>query len=258
MGGTLLNTLTVALGSLIGLRIGDRLSARMQESVITGLALVTVFVGLDNAAQTGNVIIPLVSIVLGVIIGELLRIDHGLERLAGWLQRRAGDAEAETPEQASADDDDDPRALSPRERFITGFVTASLVFCVGPLTVLGSIQDGMGLAAGFQQLVIKSTLDGFASIAFAATFGVGVLFTTLTVFFFQGSLALLGSVAGQFMTDPMIAEMTATGGIILLGLAIVMLDVKKIRVANFLPGLVIAPLLVAVAQSLGVTLYPAL
>ncbi len=243
MGGTLLNTVTVALGSVLGLFIGDHLPERVRESVMIGIGLITIVVGLDNAAATNNLLVPLLSVVIGVAIGELLRLDAQLERLAGWLQLRFG---------GQTQDDAPQEGLSPRERFITGFVTASLVFCVGPLTILGSIQDGMGLQAGFDNLAIKSTLDGFAAMAFAATFGIGVLFTTLTIFLFQGGLALLGFLAGEFMSAAMIAEMTAAGGVILIGLALVILEIKPVRVANFLPALVVAPLLVLVAQGLGI------
>jgi uncharacterized membrane protein YqgA involved in biofilm formation len=115
----------------------------------------------------------------------------------------------------------------------------------------------MGLPLGFQQLAIKSTLDGFAAMAFASSFGLGVFFSIITVFFLQGSLALLGSLAGEFMTTVMIKEMTAVGGLLLIGLAIVLLDIKRPRMANFLPALVIAPLIVAVANALGIPVYPA-
>ena len=189
MGGTILNVITVLIGGTLGLIIGNRLSKRMQESVITGLALVTLTVGMDNAFKTGNPIIILLSVALGVMIGEVLRIDKGLEWLGSWLQKRFSGREVE---QTIIEEG----GLSSRERCITGFVTASLVFCVGPLTMLGSIQDGMGLHEGFQALAIKSTLDGFAAMAFAASFGVGVLFTVLTIFFFQGGLALVGALAG--------------------------------------------------------------
>jgi hypothetical protein len=268
MGGTLLNVFTVAIGSLLGMLIGDRLPERMRESVVTGLGLVTFTVGLGNAGSTGNIIIPLVSIAVGVIIGEALRMDLALERFAGWLQSRlAAATNATEPEMLSAVSNEvsPPSALSPqtsalssssRQRFITGFITASLLFCVGPLTILGSIQDGMGLGIGFQQLAIKSVLDGFASMAFAATYGIGVFFSILTVFFIQGGLALLGSVIGAFMTEPMIAEMTATGGIVLMGLSLILLNIKQPRMANFLPALLIAPLIVAVGQALGINLYP--
>lgn len=256
MGGTLLNVVTVALGSILGMLLGNRLPQRIQESVVTGLGLVVLLVGLQNAFLTGNVIIPLLATVLGVMVGELLRIDMALENFAGWLQRRVG-----------ADDDATAvEGLSPRERFITGFVTASLVFCVGPLTFVGAIQDGMGLAAGFQFLAIKSVLDGFASLAFAATFGVGVLFTVVTVFVVQGGLALIGfgivhlladpSVTADIASNPAVLEMTAVGGVLLIGLSLVLLDLKKPRIANFLPALLIAPLLVWLASLLNIPIYP--
>jgi uncharacterized membrane protein YqgA involved in biofilm formation len=242
--------LTVAIGSALGLLIGNRLPERMQQSVVTGLGLVTLVVGVGNAMTSGNIIIPLLSIALGAIVGELLRLDMALERFGGWLQTRfrggtdAGDA------------------ADSRARFINGFVTASLVFCVGPLTFVGSIMDGMGLAVGFQQLAIKSVLDGFASMAFAASLGVGVAFTLITVLVVQGGLALLGmllvstldpSTLGQ---NPIIIEMTAVGGLLLIGLSLILLDLKRPRMANFLPALVIAPAIVALANALGINIYP--
>lgn len=247
MWGTLLNMTTVLIGSTLGLVIGRRLSPRIQESVITSLGLVTAYVGVSNAGATGNLIIPLVALVSGVIVGELLALDARLEGFAGWVHTRF--ERVETTQ--SADTGADRRA-----RFIQGFITASLVFCVGPLTFVGSIQDGMGLSIGFEQLAIKSVLDLFASLAFASSLGIGVMFSVLTVLSVQGGLALLGSVAGEFMSDAMISEMTAVGGLILIGLALIQLDLKKPRMANFLPGLIIAPLIVAVGQALGIDLYP--
>lgn len=247
MWGTLLNALTVLLGSSTGLLIGNRLPQRIQESVITGLGLVTLFVGFSNASETGNIILPLLSLVIGAILGEVLRLDLRLEQFAGWLQGRV-QREAAGAGTASAH--------ARQARFIEGFVTASLVFCVGPLTFVGSIQDGMGLASGFEQLAIKSTLDGFASMAFAASLGIGVLFSVFTVLGVQGGLALLGALAGEVMSGPMISEMTAVGGLILIGLGLIQLDIKKPRVVNFLPGLIIAPVLVALATALGINIYP--
>ena len=251
MGGTLLNIVTVLLGSTIGLLIGNRLSDRIQTSVVTGLGLVTLVVGFQNANQTGNIIIILLATVIGVIIGELLNIDGALEGFAGWLQAKVGDGDS---------------PASSRERFITGFVTASLVFCVGPLTFVGAIQDGMGLASGFEFLAIKSVLDLFAAMAFAASFGVGVVFTTLTILVVQGGLALLGSLLVSGLADPtatdalisnpIILEMTAVGGILLIALSLILMDIKRPRVANFLPALIIAPLLVVIGQALGIAIYP--
>lgn len=254
MGGAILNMITVAIGSMIGLLVGNRLSQKIQESVVTGLGLVTMFVGISNAGKSGNIIIPVLSIAIGVIIGELLDLQTKLERFGGWLQSKLGNAKA-----APVPDDETGTAagnLDNRTRFITGFVTASLVFCIGPLTFVGSIQDGMGLAVGFQQIAIKSVLDLFAAMAFAASFGVGVSFSVVTILIVQGGLSLLGMVAGNVMTTPMINEMTGVGGLVLMGLALVLLDLKKPRMANFLPALVLAPLLVAVAGVLHINIYP--
>jgi len=252
VGGAILNIIAVLVGSGLGLLIGSRLPARVQESVVFGLGLVTLFVGLDNARLTGNVIIPLLSVASGVIIGELVNIQAALERLGGWLQGRLTGRATN----AATSNEMDSRA-----RFITGFVTASLVFCVGPLTFLGSIQDGMGLPVGFQQIAIKSALDFFTSMAFATSFGVGVMFSAGTILLVQGGLALLGMGVGAALQaspyyTPMINEMTATGGLLLVGLATILLGLKQPRMANFLPALVIAPLMVAIAGALGINLYP--
>lgn len=249
MGGTILNVITVLIGGLIGLAVGSRLPQRMQESVVTGLGLVTLYVGVSNAGQTGNVIIPLLSIATGAIVGELLGIEARLEAFAGWLQSRFAAV-------SSAAGGNEAAQREGRARFINGFITASLVFCVGPLTFVGAMQDGMGLPLGFQQLAIKSVLDMFAGMAFAATLGVGVLFSVITIVVLQGGLALLGRAVGSVMSAPMIDEMTAVGGLLLIGLALVLLNVKQPRVANFLPALVIAPLLVALAGALGINIYP--
>ncbi len=241
MGGTILNIVTVLIGTALGLLIGNRLPERIQQTVITGLGLVTLYVGISNAGASGNIIIPLLSLVIGAIIGELLRLDVAFEKLGAWLQTRAGGHTSDAKD---------------RVRFINGFVTASLVFCIGPLTFVGSMQDGMGLALGFQQLAIKSTLDGFAALAFASSLGIGVGFSAITVLVVQGGLALIGSQIGQVMTDPMINEMTGVGGLMLIGLSLILLDIKQPRIANFLPALIIAPLLVALATALGINIYP--
>lgn len=242
MGGTILNAITVLIGSLVGLMIGNRLSERIQDSVMTGLGLTTMVVGVGNAGKSENIIVPLISLVVGVTVGELLRIDKRLEDFGGWMQSRVQPGPKR--DQAAAD------GVDSRARFIEGFVTASLVFCVGPLTVVGSIQDGMGIQDGFDALAIKSVLDLFAAMAFATTLGIGVMFSVITVLGVQGGLALAGALVGEFMSDPMINEMTATGGIILIGLALVLLNLKKPRMANFLPALLLAPILVEAAIAL--------
>lgn len=258
MGGTILNTITVLFGSVFGMLVGNRLEQRIQESIVIGLGLTTLYIGFDNADKTGNLIIPLISLLIGTIIGELLRLDVQLERFAGWLQEKAQGNQVADPADPNDPDAQAAQAFveDRRARFIEGFITASLVFCVGPLTFIGSIQDGMGLASGYEMLAIKSTLDLFAAMAFAASLGVGVMFSVITVLGVQGGLALIGSLSGEFMTDPMINEMTAVGGLILVGLGLTLLDIKKPRIVNFLPGLLIAPLIVAVAVELGIDIYP--
>lgn len=242
MGGTLLNTVAVAIGSLLGLALGNRFPPRIHSSIVAGLGLITLLVGISNAQRSGNLIIPLLSLIAGIVIGEALNLERWLERFADWL-RRVSSRGREQGDEA-------------RARFINGFITASLVFCVGPLTFVGSIQDGMGLAAGFQQIAIKSMLDFFAAMAFAAAFGPGVFFTVITVLVLQGGLSLLGMLIGDVMSAAMIAEMTAVGGVILLGLSLNILEIKRLRVVNYLPALLIAPLLVALAEALGINIYP--
>lgn len=236
MIGTFINMIAVAFGSLIGLTAGARIPENTQSSIITGLGFITLSVGAQNSFQTGNILIPLFSLVLGVLVGEMLDLQSRLDSIGGWLQKRF----------ASGGGDQD--------RFIQGFVTASLVFCIGPLTVLGSLQDGM--SGDIELLVLKSSLDFFAAIAFAASLGVGVGFSAISIFLIQGGFALLGALAGEVMTDPMIDELTATGGLVMMGIALLLLDIKRLRMANYLPALFFAPLFVAILTAIGVDIYP--
>lgn len=240
MIGTLLNAFAVLVGSVVGLLAGNRIPQDTQKSVVTGLGFVTLSVGMQNSFATGNVLIPLFSIAIGVMIGEALDIQGKLNGLGGWLQTHFGTGQTE--------------GTNSRERFINGFVTASLVFCVGPLTVLGSLRDGM--EGDYQLLAIKSALDMFASMAFAASLGWGVMFSILTILVVQGGIALLGALAGNVMSDSMINELTATGGMILMGLSLILMEIKQPRMANYLPALLLAPLIVSVAQALHINLYP--
>ncbi len=227
MIGTLLNAATVLVGGLIGLFFGARLPDRMRSTVIAGLGLFTAAIGIQMFLNTQNIIIVLIALLVGAILGEWWQIEAALERLGARLQARFAA--------------DGSRGAA---TFVRGFLTASLVFCVGPLTILGSIQDG--LTGDYSLLAVKATLDGFAALVFASTLGVGVLFSILVVVGFQGGISLLATQAQALFTDAMIAEMTAVGGILLLGIAISsLLELKTIRVANFLPGLAVAPLIVA-------------
>jgi uncharacterized protein len=240
MTGTLLNALTVLLGGTLGTLIGHRFPQRMHETIFAALGLFTLVIGFSSALMTGNPLIVLASLLLGALLGEAIDLDKRLEQFGFWLQRWLGRKV------------EDGRG----SRFVEAFVTASLVFCVGPLTIQGAIEDG--LFGDYTKLAIKSMLDGFAALAFAATLGPGVLASIFVILGFQGGLSLLATLGADFFTAPMIAEMTATGGVVLLAIALRLLELKRIRAANLLPALFIAPALVALMDALGITYYPQL
>ncbi len=225
MVGTVINTVAVLLGGTLGTALGNKLPPGIRKIVIQGVGLVTLVVGIDMALSTGNVLLVLGSILIGGILGEWLKIEERLEGLGQWLENKAS-----------------RYPLLTRGEFTKGFVTASLVFCVGPMTVVGSMQEG--ITGDGTLLIMKSVLDGFTSVAFAASMGMGVTFAALTVLLLQGGLTLSAGLLQGVLSDAMVVEMTAVGGVMLLGIALLMLDVKRVKVANFLPGLVIAPLLV--------------
>lgn len=265
MSGTIVNVVAIIAGTAIGILIGNRLPAKMQELVMTGLGLVVLVIGLQSAFESGNIILPLLSLVIGVILGEMLDVDAALQRLGGWLQARVAGVNGAT-KTLTADADAPGLHMDARTRFIKGFVTGSVLFCVGPLAILGPIRNGIN-PGDVQLLAVKSALDFFASIAFASSLGIGVAFAALPIVGIQGSFALVGmalagavgvggTVAGLAADNPFIREFTATGGLILMGLSLGLLDIKQPRVANFLPALVIIPLLVWLAGALGINIYP--
>jgi len=235
--GTLVNVVTVLVGSTIGVLVGHRLPERTRTVVTDGLGLVTLLIAATSAAAIRNdawaeavgdsapLLIVLAALLVGGIVGSLLRLEDRLAGLGGRLQRRP------TPQAGSGG----------RARFIEGFVTASIIFCTGPLTILGSITEGVG--QGADQLLLKSALDGFAAIAFAASFGWGVAATALTVLTVQGSLTALAALLGDFLSDAELAALTTTGGLLLVGVALRLLALKQVKVADLLPALVIAPVL---------------
>lgn len=233
--GTLLNVATVLVGTSIGLVIGSRMPARMHGSLTTGLAFFTLAFAMsmalsiftDPAAQPGDDLAILGALLLGVIVGELVRLHDGLEWLGAWFQEHLSSGERPS-------------------RIAEGFVTASIVFCVGPLTILGSLQNG--LTGDIQLLSIKSLLDGVAAIAFAAALGAGVYLSALTVLVVQGGIAAGASLFQGAMDEVTILAVTATGGLVLMGIALRLLDLKPVRVASFLPAIVLAPIFTRVAE----------
>jgi len=220
MKGTLVNTTTVILGSCFGLLIGSRFSERMNTIVMHALGLATLLIGFKMAFKTENILLVIGSLAIGGIIGEISGVEEGLERFGDFIKRKV---------------------KSESGSFVLGFVTSSLVFCLGPMTIVGSIQDGVSGDASV--LYAKSLLDGFASIVFASSLGVGVLFSSLTVLLFQGSLTILGGHLSFLLRPEVLNELTATGGLIIVGIGIFLLGIKRIRVGNFLPALVVAVIL---------------
>lgn len=223
MTGTILNIIAIMIGGSLGILVGSRMPDRVRGTVLAGLGLFTIGLGVSLFLQSQQPLLALGSLLVGGLIGEWWRIEDRLEELGNRLQRRF---EGEGTESGST--------------FVRGFVTASVLFCVGPLTILGSIQDG--LTGDFSLLAIKSMLDGFASLALASTLGIGVLFSILVVLVYQGGLTLLAAQAQSVLTEAMITEMTAVGGILILGLGISsLLELRKIRTSNLLPALFVAP-----------------
>ena len=250
MIGTFINVVAVLVGGTVGLVFGARFPARVRETVIMGLGLFTAGIGIQMFLDTQNPLIVLASLLVGGILGEWWKIETGLKNIGGFLEQKFANGKKNAAEVENSQIDNGPIQKHSSD-FVRGFLTASLVFCVGPMTILGSIQDG--LTGDFELLAIKSILDGFAAMAFASTLGVGVLFSALTVLIFQGGLSLLAVQAQAILTEPMMTEMTAVGGLLLLGLSISsLLEIRPIRVGNFLPALGIAPLIVAVLAYLGI------
>lgn len=236
--GTLVNTLTVLLGATLGVMLGHRLSDRTREVVTDALGLVTLLIAASTAMSVGDasleaavgssapLLIVLGSLVIGGVIGSVIGVERALERFAARLRtlllRGGGDHRD-------------------RERFVEGFVASSLLFCVGPLTILGSLSDGLG--RGAEQLFLKAALDGFAAIAFATSFGWGVAASALAVLGVQGTLTVVGLLLGDVLPAAHVAALSATGGLMLVGIAIGLLRLRQLPVGDLLPALVMAPLL---------------
>jgi len=234
MTGTIINIITVLIGGTLGLLFGARLPDRLKGTVVAGMGLFTTAIGIQMFLKTENPLIVLGALLIGALLGEWWKIEDGLQNLGRILEERFTSNSG----------------TSPNSNFVRGFLTASLLFCVGPMTILGSIQDG--LTGNYELLAVKSVLDGFASLAFASSLGIGVLFSTLVILVFQGGISLMAVQLNALVTTPMLNEMTAAGGVILMGLAISsLLEIKKIRTGNFLPALAVAPLIVWILSLLG-------
>jgi uncharacterized membrane protein YqgA involved in biofilm formation len=239
--GTVINVATVVVGTLIGLAAGHRFPARTRDLVTQILGLVTLVIGglsvadgMSEAFATevgagARLLVVLGALLIGGLLGSALRLEERLDGAADWLRSKV----AREADQAS---------------FIEAAVTATLIFCVGPLAIIGSISDGLG--NGAEQLIVKAVMDGFAAIAFASTLGIGVMASVIPLLLYQGAITALGWWLGDFMPAAHIDALTATGGVILLGLGFRLSGIKQIQIGDLLPALIIAPLLTAIVGQL--------
>jgi uncharacterized membrane protein YqgA involved in biofilm formation len=221
--GTLINTATVVIGGTLGIAIGDKIPERVRIIVVQVIGMVTIGLGLSDLLKTHNMVFPLLGMVFGTVIGELLRIEDRLQEIGEFIRKRFAKRQEPGP-------------------FVTGYVTATLLFCIGPLTILGAIQDATGTTP--QLYIIKGTLDGFMSVIFGAIHGVGVLFSAVSVLIVQGTLTLFGTRIDALLNDRMRIELFAAGGLAVMAIGLNLLDIKKIRLGSLLPGLVVTPILV--------------
>ena len=235
MVGTWINLFAIIIGGTLGMLIGNKLNSKVKSTILGGMGLFTIALGVQMFLKTTNSILPLGGLIIGGLLGEWMQIEEGVSKLGGWLEKKV-----------SRNDDS-----GERERFIRGFLLASVLFCAGPVAILGSIQDG---AQGNPQLlIVKSILDAFFALSFASTLGIGVAFSALPVFAYQALLTLFGAQLQTILNPVMMSELTATGGVVLMAVGVSgILDLYKIRVGNFIPSLFIAPILVWVLQHFGV------
>ncbi len=220
MEGTLINAGAVILGSIAGLIIHSRLPKNIVSIVFQGIGLFTLFLGINMATKSSNFLIMIFGIVIGSIIGELLDIDKSVNRFGEWLKKRV---------------------KSKNDKFSEGFVTSFLLFCMGSMTILGAFEEGLGGEPNL--LLAKSVLDMFGSIILSASLGIGVIFSVIPLVIYQGGLTLFAGSLTGFLTDPIINELTAVGGLLLIGLGINILEIKKIKILNMIPSLIIVVVL---------------
>ena len=217
MFGTLINIGAIIVGSLIGLIFNSRIPERISQRAFQGIGLFTIFLGIKLALQTQNFMIMIFSVVIGAILGEILDIDKQINRFAEFLKVKIS---------------------SHNSRFSEGLITAFLLFCMGSMTILGAIEEGLGGKPNL--LIAKSILDGFSSIAFASIMGIGVMFSVIPLLIYQGGLTLFATLVGERLREVAVIEMSAVGGILLIGLGITVLKIKEIKILNLLPSLILA------------------
>jgi len=222
MKGTIVNVIAIFLGCSVGFILKSKFPEKIGKIVMQGLGLASLLIGVQMALKTNNILLVIFSLAIGGIIGEMIGIEEGLERFGEKIRSKIKGGAAS-------------------ERFIEGFVTASLLYCVGSMAIMGALKEG--LSGNPDILYTKSLLDGLTSIAFTAAMGIGVLFSAIPVFLYQGGITLLARLIKDFLSPEVINEMTAVGGILILGIGFGLLEIKKIKIGNLLPAILVAALL---------------
>ena len=216
MMGTIVNSLTIVVGSVLGVFLKKGIKEQYTSTIMDGMALVVIIIGISGAVEMNNLIVVLASVVLGSIMGERLDLDKRLENLGYYMEKRFGKGDS---------------------NFSKGFIMASLVYCIGAMAIIGALESG--LAGNHETLYAKSILDGVSSLIFASTMGIGVAFSAVSVFVYQGTITLLASYVRDLLTPVVVTEMSAIGGILIMAIGINMLGIKKIKIANMLPAILI-------------------
>ena len=215
--GTLINVAAVLIGGTIGLLLHKNLPKSMQVIAFQAIGLCTLFIGMQMALQVKDPLILIFSVLIGGVIGELMHLDQKIGALSDKLKKAIGSGDA---------------------NFTQGLVSAFLIFCIGSMTIVGALNEG--ISGDRSLLLTKSVLDGFTSIALASTYGIGVLFSVIPMLIFQGGLTLFAGQFGSFFSTNLLAQLTATGGILILGIGINLLEIEQIKVINMLPALLVA------------------
>ncbi|HHV63472.1 MAG TPA: DUF554 domain-containing protein [Peptococcaceae bacterium] len=231
MLGTVVNVIAIAIGGLAGMLFGKAFPEKLKDTLIQGIGLTVMIIGLQMALKTNNILLVIASLVLGGIIGETIGIEEGLNKFGQVLEKKL--------------------SRGGEGRFTKAFVTTSLIYCVGAMAIVGALEDGLN--GNHSILFAKSALDGITAIIFASSLGVGVIFSALPVFVYQGSIAFFAGMLHGVLSDPVVVEMSAVGGLLIFGIGINMLGIKEIKVGNLLPGIFIAVPLVLLVQYLGLS-----
>lgn len=231
MLGTVVNSMAIIIGGAIGLLLKKGLPKKMADTLMVGLGLCTLYIGISGCLAGENTLVLIVSMVIGTIVGEAVDLDDKINRLGKFLEKKFSGKKEETTSE------EQPKKVSLAE----GFVTSSLLFCVGAMAIVGSLQSG--LTGNHETLFAKSTIDGVAAIIFASTLGAGVLLSAGLLFVYQGSITLLAQFVEPFLTEPVIAEMNCVGNVIIIGVALNMLGISKFKVMNLVPAIFLPILL---------------